>query len=179
MPFSVDDHRNLRTLLCAADHRHLGGHCSSGCVQDRRTNAGDRRRGGSQRCRKSNGYQRGDHHHSDPRQPVLLRSGPLRSVHVVLVPAHRHVPAGDTHRDGSCPQGRSERLRQSDRLDRPGHLGLPLAARAIPEHRCRWCSTAIPCDLVWFEKFGFITLPFMAFTAFAAVLAVTTLPRQE
>jgi disulfide bond formation protein DsbB len=41
------------------------------------------------------------------------------------------------------------------------------------------CSTAVPCELVWFEKFGFITLPFMAFTAFSAVLAVTTLPRQE
>jgi disulfide bond formation protein DsbB len=41
------------------------------------------------------------------------------------------------------------------------------------------CSTAIPCELVWFEKFGFVTLPFMAFTAFSAVLAVTTLPRQE
>jgi disulfide bond formation protein DsbB len=41
------------------------------------------------------------------------------------------------------------------------------------------CSTAVPCELVWFEKFGFITLPFMAFTAFAAVLAVTTLPRLE
>jgi hypothetical protein len=41
------------------------------------------------------------------------------------------------------------------------------------------CSTAVPCELVWFEKFGFITLPFMAFTAFSAVLAVTTLPPQE
>lgn len=41
------------------------------------------------------------------------------------------------------------------------------------------CSAALPCELVWFEKFGFITLPFMAFTAFSAVLAVTTLPRQE
>jgi disulfide bond formation protein DsbB len=41
------------------------------------------------------------------------------------------------------------------------------------------CSAAVPCELVWFEKFGFITLPFMAFTAFSAVLAVTTLPRQE
>jgi disulfide bond formation protein DsbB len=41
------------------------------------------------------------------------------------------------------------------------------------------CSTAVPCELVWFERFGFITLPFMAFTAFGAVLAVTTLPRQE
>jgi Disulfide bond formation protein DsbB len=41
------------------------------------------------------------------------------------------------------------------------------------------CSAVVPCELVWFEKFGFITLPFMAFTAFSAVLAVTTLPRQE
>lgn len=41
------------------------------------------------------------------------------------------------------------------------------------------CSAAIPCELVWFEKFGFITLPFMAFTGFSAVLAVTTMPRQE
>jgi disulfide bond formation protein DsbB len=40
------------------------------------------------------------------------------------------------------------------------------------------CSTAVPCDLVWFEKFGFITLPFMALTAFLAVLTVTTLPRR-
>ena len=41
------------------------------------------------------------------------------------------------------------------------------------------CSAAVPCELVWFEKFGFVTLPFMAFAAFAAVLAVTTVPRQE
>ena len=40
------------------------------------------------------------------------------------------------------------------------------------------CSTAIPCELVWFEKFGFITLPFMALTAFCAVLVVMTLPRR-
>ena len=40
------------------------------------------------------------------------------------------------------------------------------------------CSTAVPCDLVWFEKFGFVTLPFMALTAFLAVVTVTTLPRR-
>jgi disulfide bond formation protein DsbB len=40
------------------------------------------------------------------------------------------------------------------------------------------CSKAVPCDLVWFEKFGFVTLPFMALTAFIAVLTVTTLPRR-
>jgi disulfide bond formation protein DsbB len=41
------------------------------------------------------------------------------------------------------------------------------------------CSTAVPCDLVWFEKFGFITLPFMALTGFLAVLAVMTLPARS
>ncbi len=63
-------------------------------------------------------------------------------------------------------------------------LGLVISAyhwllERFPNIDAGVCSTALPCDLVWFEKFGFITLPFMAFTAFAAVLAVTTLPRQE
>ena len=41
------------------------------------------------------------------------------------------------------------------------------------------CSTAVPCDLVWFEKVGFVTLPFMALTAFCAVLVVVTLPSRS
>lgn len=41
------------------------------------------------------------------------------------------------------------------------------------------CSAALPCDLVWFEKFGFVTLPFMAFAAFSAVVALNTLPRED
>ena len=51
------------------------------------------------------------------------------------------------------------------RIDRRCHLDLPLAAGAVPEHRCRRVLDRVPCDLVWFEKFGFITLPFMALTA--------------
>jgi disulfide bond formation protein DsbB len=38
------------------------------------------------------------------------------------------------------------------------------------------CDVTIPCELVWFEKFGFVTLPFMAFTGFLAVIVFTTLP---
>jgi hypothetical protein len=30
----------------------------------------------------------------------------------------------------------------------------------------------VPCEFVWFEQFGFITLPFMAFTGFAAVITL-------
>jgi Disulfide bond formation protein DsbB len=37
------------------------------------------------------------------------------------------------------------------------------------------CSAVIPCDFVWFEKFGFVTLPFMAGCGFLAVLALVTM----
>lgn len=39
------------------------------------------------------------------------------------------------------------------------------------------CDVSVPCDLVWFENFGFVTLPFMAFTGFLAVIVFTTLPK--
>lgn len=41
------------------------------------------------------------------------------------------------------------------------------------------CSASIPCTSIWFERFGFVTLPFMALTAFVAVLLLVTLPRQD
>jgi disulfide bond formation protein DsbB len=34
------------------------------------------------------------------------------------------------------------------------------------------CSATVPCEFVWFEQFGFVTLPFMAFTGFAAVITL-------
>lgn len=63
-------------------------------------------------------------------------------------------------------------------------LGLVISAyhwllERFPSIDAGVCSTAVPCELVWFEKFGFVTLPFMAFTAFSAILAVTTLPRED
>jgi len=41
------------------------------------------------------------------------------------------------------------------------------------------CSAAVPCTLVWFEKFGFVTLPFMALVGFLAVLTVCLVPTEE
>ena len=38
------------------------------------------------------------------------------------------------------------------------------------------CSAAVPCTLVWFEEFGFVTLPFMALSAFLAILALALAP---
>ena len=38
------------------------------------------------------------------------------------------------------------------------------------------CDVKVPCEFVWFEHFGFVTLPFMAFTGFLAVIVFTTLP---
>lgn len=41
------------------------------------------------------------------------------------------------------------------------------------------CEVAVPCEFVWFENFGFVTLPFMAFTGFLAVIVFTTLPNPK
>jgi disulfide bond formation protein DsbB len=37
------------------------------------------------------------------------------------------------------------------------------------------CNTTIPCEYVWFEKFGFVTLPFMALTGFTAIFVLTSI----
>jgi disulfide bond formation protein DsbB len=41
------------------------------------------------------------------------------------------------------------------------------------------CTVDVPCEFVWFERFGFITLPFMALTGFLTILALVTLPITE
>jgi disulfide bond formation protein DsbB len=38
------------------------------------------------------------------------------------------------------------------------------------------CSATVPCNVPWFETFGFVTLAFMAFTGFFATIVFTTLP---
>ncbi len=34
------------------------------------------------------------------------------------------------------------------------------------------CSSAVPCDLIWVERFGFVTIPVMALAGFLAILTV-------
>jgi disulfide bond formation protein DsbB len=41
-----------------------------------------------------------------------------------------------------------------------------------------FCSPAIPCSFVWFERFGFVTLPFMAFCGFVAIASLMALERR-
>ena len=67
----------------------------------------------------------------------------------------------------------------------------PLAAIGITVSTYHWflerfpnldagvCDVEVPCEFVWFENFGFVTLPFMAFTGFLAVLVFTTLPNTQ
>ncbi len=41
------------------------------------------------------------------------------------------------------------------------------------------CDAKLPCSIVWFESFGFVTLSFMAFTAFFTTIVLVTLSSQE
>ena len=37
------------------------------------------------------------------------------------------------------------------------------------------CDAKLPCSIVWFENFGFVTLAFMAFTAFFTTIVLVTI----
>ncbi len=37
------------------------------------------------------------------------------------------------------------------------------------------CDAKLPCSIVWFENFGFVTLSFMAFTAFFTTIVLVTI----
>lgn len=39
------------------------------------------------------------------------------------------------------------------------------------------CSTAVPCTSAWFRVFGFISIPYMAFSAFTLVLVLLLIAR--
>ena len=41
------------------------------------------------------------------------------------------------------------------------------------------CDVKVPCEFIWFQQFGFVTLPFMAFTAFVGTIVLVTLPPLE
>lgn len=41
------------------------------------------------------------------------------------------------------------------------------------------CDAKLPCEFIWFESFGFVTLAFMAFTAFFATIVLITIPETE
>lgn len=44
----------------------------------------------------------------------------------------------------------------------------------FPTLETRVCSVDVPCTTVWFRSFGFVSLAFMAFSGFVAVITVLT-----
>jgi disulfide bond formation protein DsbB len=61
-------------------------------------------------------------------------------------------------------------------------LPLPLAGAAVsiwhiyieinPESEPKGCQASVPCSTKWIEEIGYITIPVLALTAFAAILAL-------
>ncbi len=41
------------------------------------------------------------------------------------------------------------------------------------------CDAKMPCSVVWFESFGFVTLSFMAFTAFFTTIVLVTIRTED
>ena len=49
----------------------------------------------------------------------------------------------------------------------------------VPEAETGICKTTVPCTFVWFRRFGFVSLPFMALSGFLLVISLVTLRPQE
>jgi disulfide bond formation protein DsbB len=74
-------------------------------------------------------------------------------------------------------------LVRRDRRLGPYWIGLSLAGIAVsiyhyllewfPEITSSVCSMDVPCTTVWFREFGFVTLAFMAGSAFVFVIAMS------
>ncbi|MBK5221787.1 MAG: disulfide bond formation protein B [Acidimicrobiia bacterium] len=41
------------------------------------------------------------------------------------------------------------------------------------------CSVSVPCNVPWFEQWGFVTLAFMALTGFAAIIALLSVADRQ
>jgi disulfide bond formation protein DsbB len=61
-------------------------------------------------------------------------------------------------------------------------IGAAIAAyhrllQIFPELDSGTCGTGVPCTAAWFEIFGFITIPYMALSAFLLILALLWVDR--
>jgi disulfide bond formation protein DsbB len=45
----------------------------------------------------------------------------------------------------------------------------------VPGAQSPFCTAGVPCTIRWFEEFGYVTLPVLALTAFAAITALLVL----
>jgi disulfide bond formation protein DsbB len=49
------------------------------------------------------------------------------------------------------------------------------ALERVPALDTGVCSSAVPCTLIWFQQLGFITLPYLALSAFLLIGALVWL----
>lgn len=42
----------------------------------------------------------------------------------------------------------------------------------FPDQESATCSISVPCTTIWFQEFGYITIPVMALTAFIAIITL-------
>ena len=115
----------------------------------------------------------------DGREPVLLRGRPLRAVPPVLVPADRDVPAGrDPGHRRLASRPRRPTIRRAARGDRRGHLDVPLRCSSGSRRSTR-ASAPRPrrARVVWFRQLGFVSLPYLALSAFLLILSLLWLAR--
>jgi disulfide bond formation protein DsbB len=77
-------------------------------------------------------------------------------------------------------------LRNRLRLPKQILVGIAIGGAAVSSYHyaeehipalseASFCSPEIPCSFIWFERFGFITLPFMAFCGFVAIASLLVL----
>jgi len=50
--------------------------------------------------------------------------------------------------------------------------GYHLLVERFPQLESSTCDPTNPCSLVWFERLGFVTLPYMALSGFVAIIAL-------
>ena len=63
-------------------------------------------------------------------------------------------------------------------------IGLLIASyhwfiERFPDLDAGVCDAKMPCSVVWFESFGFVTLSFMAFTAFFTTIVLVTIRSED
>ena len=95
----------------------------------------------------------------------------------LLVPAHRDVPARahpapgrDRRATGAARTTRSG-CRSSARVIALWHLYI----EANPEAESPSCRIGAPCSTKWIDEFGYVTIPMLALTAFAAIATLLVL----
>ena len=102
---------------------------------------------------------------------VLQRSDGPGALRTLLVPAHRHVPAGDRAGDRRVPPGHQQRdLRLAARRRRlaAGYHWL-LYSGFVPKD-LQPCGQGPSCAEVDLRLAGFLTIPLMSLLAFSLIL---------